>query len=496
MPPDHASIPTSSASANAAPLASSPSPSADGERRFDQFLVADEVRALRSVAWVRFVFVAILVGLEALPYLFQAPFRWPADLYAFVVKLGFLPVGIVQWWLASSGRYRPWMKYVLLAADVAWLGFYQVVPNPWELAWAGPAFVTEAVSAHSHQSLKWLWLFFVWVSFGFSAAYVRAFGVFVVLAWLLQLLWLSALPGTVMQPDLAAALGHPAQGGIASQAGFVDVGITADNILVTFFLTLGFTYVAANNRRLVARFFASEQRRSALARYFSPNLVDKLADAQTVPAPVQTDAAVLFIDIRGYTTFALDRAPAEVLVHLQAFHALMEAEVFARDGTLEKYIGDAVLAVFGAPLRHADDARRALDCAQAMLSRIDEWNRERAAQGEPPVAVGIGLDYGAVVGGVIGGVVGRERNMSYAVVGATVNRASRLQGLTREMNADIIMSQSFFEAVGEPAVRALAAQAGLQLRQRTASLRHLPDQTVWLLARSSMDDGAADHGAG
>lgn len=445
-------------------------------RRFDAFLIEDEARTLRAAAYVRFVFVALLIGLEAMPYLFQ-PMSLPRDGYAFLIKAGFLPVGFVQLWLSRSGAYRPWMKYVLLAADVAWLAFYQIFPNPWEVAPGGAAFVAEAVRVYDNQSLKWLWLFYVWVSFSFSAHYVRAFGLYVILAWLAQLLWLIGLPGTTDLFTVSAALGHASTDRLAAQPGFVDIGTAVENILATIFLTLGFVFVAGNNHRLVSRFFASEERRGALSRYFSPNLVERLADRST-PDRTLTRAAVLFTDIKGFTTFAHTRPPEEILGLLQRFHGLIEAEVFAREGTLEKYIGDAVMAVFGAPVARDDDADRALACALAWLDRVEAWNITRAREGASPIAIGVGLDYGEVVSGVIG----EDRNMSFAVVGAAVNVASRLEGLTRDFDADLVLSDRFHAALENPGV--LDSQRFV-LRQERVAVRNMPEQDVWLVQRKS-----------
>lgn len=114
----------------------------------------------------------------------------------------------------------------------------------------------------------------------------------------------------------------------------------------------------------------------------------------------------------------------------------MEAQIFAYGGTLEKYIGDAVMASFGTPAPGECDASRALCCAQAMYAALDGVNARREAHGQAPIAMGIGLHYGPVVMGDIGG----ERNMAFVTVGASVNLASRVQGLTRDFDSDIVIT--------------------------------------------------------
>src|SRR5207237_7410067 len=128
---------------------------------------------------------------------------------------------------------------------------------------------------------------------------------------------------------------------------------------------------------------------------------------------------------------------------LRQFHDRMTSEIFASGGTVEKYIGDAIFAVFGLPNAGPGDAVNALRCAEGMLAALDAWNKERAEASEPPVAIGIGLKYGpAVVGDV-----GSEHGLSFTVIGDTVNTASRLQGLTRSLDTPLVIGDAVVEAI-------------------------------------------------
>jgi len=193
---------------------------------------------------------------------------------------------------------------------------------------------------------------------------------------------------------------------------------------------------------------AAERARANLARYFSPNLVTMLADRDEPLGPVRREmVAVLFLDIVGFTRMAEHLPPEAVVTMLRQFHDRMTSEIFACGGTVEKYIGDAIFAVFGLPNAGADDAANALRCADGMLAALDAWNKERAAVGEPPVAIGIGLNYGPAVVGDVGSAHG----LSFTVIGDTVNTASRLQGLTRSLDTPLV--------VGDPLIEAIAAGA-------------------------------------
>jgi len=191
---------------------------------------------------------------------------------------------------------------------------------------------------------------------------------------------------------------------------------------------------------------AAQRARSNLSRYFSPNIVEMLA-AQDEPlgAVRRQTVAVLFVDIVGFTCMAEALAPEAVMGLLREFHERMTAQIFACGGTVEKYIGDEIFAVFGVPTVSDDDAANALQCADMMLAALARWNEERETRGEPQVAIGIGLNYGQAVLGD----VGSEHSMSFTVIGDTVNTASRLQGLTRSLETPLV--------VGDPLVSAVKA---------------------------------------
>jgi adenylate cyclase len=152
---------------------------------------------------------------------------------------------------------------------------------------------------------------------------------------------------------------------------------------------------------------------------------------------------VLFADIVGFTRMAEAMSPEAVLAMLREFHARMTAQIFACGGTVDKYIGDEIVAVFGVPTASADDAPNALACADMMLDALERWNVERERMGEAPLAIGIGVNYGPAVLGD----VGSEHSMSFTVIGDTVNTAARLQKLTRTLETPLIVGDPLVSAV-------------------------------------------------
>ena len=171
---------------------------------------------------------------------------------------------------------------------------------------------------------------------------------------------------------------------------------------------------------------AAERARNNLARYFSPNVVELLA-AQDEPLGIihRETVGVLFADIVGFTGMAETMTPEAVLALLREFHARMTAQIFACGGTVDKYIGDAIVAVFGVPTASSSDAANALACATRMIDALERWNEDRERAAEPRLAMGIGVNYGPAVLGD----VGSKYSMSFTVIGDTVNTAARLQTL-------------------------------------------------------------------
>ncbi len=189
---------------------------------------------------------------------------------------------------------------------------------------------------------------------------------------------------------------------------------------------------------------ALERARANLSRYFSPKLVNVLASRDQALGEVRRqDVAVLFADIVGFTKMSEALTPEGVMALLRPYHACIENAVFEHDGTMEKFIGDAALAIFGAPDRSEQDATNALSCAFAMLRGLQDLNAERIAGQQDAIRIGIGLHFGPAVMGDIG----TERNMAFAVIGDTINVCSRLEALTRELSCEIAASDSLIAAV-------------------------------------------------
>jgi adenylate cyclase len=213
---------------------------------------------------------------------------------------------------------------------------------------------------------------------------------------------------------------------------------------------------------------AAERARNNLSRYFSPNLVEMLAARdEPLGAVRRQTVAVMFADIVGFTSMAEGMTPEAVVAMLRDYHERMTAQIFACGGTVDKYIGDEIFAVFGVPAASGEDAGNALKCADMMLRALECWNEERTERGEPRLAIGIGLNYGPAVLGD----VGSEHSFSFTLIGDTVNTASRLQRLTRTLETPLVIGGPLVDAVKSGTDEAASALAARLCDQGEQALR-------------------------
>jgi PAS domain S-box-containing protein len=188
----------------------------------------------------------------------------------------------------------------------------------------------------------------------------------------------------------------------------------------------------------------TDRARANLARYFSPKLVKKLAAKDQPLGPVERkNLAVLFADLVGFTKLSESLEPEQVIEVLRELHSFLERVIFKWSGSIEGYIGDAVLAIFGFPESQDQDGTNALSCAYELLAAAQHWDRERSEKGLSSLRIGLGLHYGPVVLGD----VGTEEYVEFTVIGDTVNTASRLQEATRGLDCDLVVGQALVDAV-------------------------------------------------
>jgi len=381
---------------------------------------------LELAVWARWITMAIIAVLLVV----LRP-DWDVLYYEAILAL----LALNGYFIRRAGRVgRSRLELFLIFVDLLIMTVGMVAPNPLsDHAWP------LAMQLRFENFLY----FFVILAAGtlaYSWRTVIAIGTWTTVMWMIAnlLAWWFATPVPGLTEAAQTAFSDfPRMAQVLDPNSFqLDLRFQEVVVFLIVALTLGVS--ARRFNHLLLSNAALERERANLSRYFSPNVVEELSQNDEPLKQVRNqDIAVLFIDIVNFTGFASDRDPYEVIELLRGFHGRMETEVFRHHGTLDKYLGDGLMATFGTPMAGDRDATNALDCARDMIRVMDRWNRDRRRAGEPEIRAGIGLHYGPAVLGDIG-----ANRLEFAVIGTSVNVASRLEALTRPLAARLVISDA------------------------------------------------------
>jgi adenylate cyclase len=244
------------------------------------------------------------------------------------------------------------------------------------------------------------------------------------------LLVMRPLRGTLVCVVGAILLGVP-----ASYLAFAGGGYWIDFVVpVAATCVMGVTIDALARRRV----------RDSFGRYLSREVLARVLDDAPSLRGERREVSILFSDLRGYTTLSEGMSPEAIAAHLNEYFDAMTRAIFAHRGMINDFIGDAVMAVFGAPVADPDHALHAARSAAAMQQALDALNAEWAARGLPQLQMGIGVHTGVVFAGNVGG----EERIKYTVIGDPVNVAARVEGLNKDMGTTILITAATLAAVG------------------------------------------------
>ena len=430
----------------------------------------EERQGLLLALKVRLVSLAIILIWQAV----DNPNTGLSYYFALFEVFAFAVLGGVHLLLIARRSGSGAINYLFIALDCALMAVIFSADLPF-----GATPLPPAIQMDTARFL-FFFMFLMQATFSLRPALVIWCGLCIIMARAGMWLWFMSQPGVRTNFDLEE---QTVEAWIAAgtDLDFLFLGYAAIEVLVAAIVSAGLAVVVSRSRGLVLNRLSAERKRASLARYFSPNVADRLSQSnEPFTTAREQEVAVLFADIIGFTKLCEHAGPDEIIALLRGYHDRLGQTVFENHGTLDKYIGDGLMATFGTPDPGRNDAANALNCAFDMIDALQAWNRDRATSGLPAVSVGIGVHFGRAVAGDIG----NERRLEYSVIGDTVNTASRLEHLTRALETSLVVSDDLFGA---------ASNAEHPPRDRLARLTRAGEQDIrgrdsrvsaWILPRA------------
>lgn len=375
---------------------------------------------------------------------------WPGPLFTYALLILFALMGWFSWFVAQSDWGKPWHQYAFVSIDAILATIVILYPNPLLPFDSPPQFVFRFG----------VFIFFFVLIAGLAYVYnprlVLWGGFSVAVSWGAAVLWMMGLPDTVWSPFVP--VGFESMLADMAQPTFIDLSARLMEIAVVL-IVAGLLALAVKRSRMVAlRQARLGRERENLGRYFSKQTAKMLAErADPFAQPSEHHCAVMFADLVAFTSWSEKHTSAETIELLRSVHGVLADVVFRHNGTLDKFIGDGLMATFGTPEPTKNDASNALAAMVDMHAAFEEWRKTRPPGKGATLNLAIGVHYGPVVIGNIGS----ENRLEFAVLGDTVNVASRLEGATRVLGCHCLASAALVDAAAREQPQREAVQSAL-----------------------------------
>ena len=361
-------------------------------------------------------------------------------LYYEAFVLLFIALGWIQYKYAQVGYSKIELAFII--GDLVLLTAIFLIPNPFQRG----EFPTAML--YRFDNFVYFFLILAISSLAYSWRTVWSIGTWIAIMWAIGYVCIEIWGYKIPQLDqLASAIfqNYDLMGDVL-QPNSARLPQRVQEIVVILLVAGILALKGYRTNQLIMRQAEVSEERANLSRYFPSSLVDAIASTEhDIGAVRSQEVAVLFTDIVGFTQYAERNAPEDVMDLLRDYHALVEKAIFENGGTLEKYMGDGVMATFGRPETSAEDAANALRAARQIMNDNEAFNAKRETDGQEAVHISLGIHYGAVILGDIG----PERRLEFAVVGDTVNVAARLESETRKLDCQCVVSDEVMRHVAD-----------------------------------------------
>ncbi len=360
---------------------------------------------------------------------------------------GYFLFAVISLSLAYARRQPSWFRILSPLVDI---GVLLLLIWSFHIQYQQPAsFVLKA------PTLLYIFIFIALRSLLFDPVYVIVTGVSAAVGWLALVSYAVSIDGqSMITRDYVEYM----------TSNNVLLGAEFDKVLSIILVTVIIAVAMGRARALLVAATAEGTRARDLERFFEPDVARQITESETeiVPGRGQArSAAILFADIRGFTDMVAQTPPDEIISLLTEYQARLLPAIHAHRGTSEKFLGDGMVAAFGAVVADETCAADALGAVDDILGSVEQWNAARQAEGKPKIEIGIAVTAGRVVFGAVGG----DSRLEYAVVGHPVNLAAKLEKLNKEEGTRALCTFEAYQAALAQGYRTVATVE--QLSQRS-----------------------------
>jgi adenylate cyclase len=375
----------------------------------DKILQERELKNERSLAVVRFTIFIVITIADCLAYFNIIPFTAdPPTQLTLILDLTFVVFSSIVLFILIRGLNFAWLKFAVLSIDYLLISIIIIV---------------DPTVPKDSEIINWVVLVAL---------------LFIFMLNLLRHSIGAVVYASVLTLSLFWFMNYYISGSITSV-------MLPMSISLSFLLFIGFSVTRSNRKMMI-----EANTKKMMERYLPPQLVGELykQSATLEPGGDETEATILFSDIRSFTSLSETLAAKDVVLFLNDYLSTMTKIIFKNRGTLDKFIGDAIMTIFGAPHKLDDDAIRAVNTAVEMQEEMKKFNKKYTNLKEP-LKIGIGIHTGVVIAGNIGS----EERLDYTVIGDNVNLASRIESLTKHYGSSILISDECYMKIKESSYR-------------------------------------------